>query len=104
MTAVVWGGYRDYAISPDLVHWESQSTTSDTSVTGRRYVNHQQEGSRVLLFCRERNDGDFGAQPYFFLGPARYVTHTGTRPMAITWKLNYPMPADFFEAASVLAG
>jgi hypothetical protein len=95
--------YRDYAISPEFVHWESQSTTSAESPTGQRYINHVIQGSRVLLFCRETNDGEFGAQPYFFLGPARYVTHAGSRPMAITWKLDHPMPAEFFEAASMLA-
>ena len=96
--------YRDYAISPELIHWESQSTTSESSPTGQRYINHVEQGSRVLLFCRETNEGEFGARPYFFLGPARYVSHTGSRPMAITWKLDRPMPADFYEAASVLAG
>jgi hypothetical protein len=96
--------YRDYAISPELVHWESQSTTGDTSPTGQRYIDHVEQGSRVWLFCRESNDGEFGARPYFFLGPARYVAHTGSRPMAITWKLDHPMPADFYESASVLAG
>jgi superfamily II DNA or RNA helicase len=95
--------YRDYAISPDLIHWESQSTTSAESPTGQRYINHVTQGSRVLLFCRESNDGQFGARPFFFLGPARYVNHTGSRPMAITWKLEYPMPAEFYEAASLLA-
>jgi hypothetical protein len=29
--------YRDYAISRDLIHWESQSTTRADSPTGRRY-------------------------------------------------------------------
>ena len=29
--------YRDYAIAPDLFHWESQSTTSVQSPTGQRY-------------------------------------------------------------------
>lgn len=96
--------YRDYAISPELIHWESQSTTGADSKTGQRYINHVARGSGVLLFCRETNDGEFGAQPYFFLGPARYVTHTGSRPMAISWKLEYRMPADFYEAASILAG
>ena len=96
--------YRDYAISRELVHWESQSTTSTDSKTGQRYINHVAHDSRVLLFCRETNDGEFGAPPYFFLGPARYMTHTGSRPMGITWKLDHPMPADFYEAASMLAG
>jgi hypothetical protein len=95
--------YRDYAISPELVHWESQSTTSEESPTGQRYINHRTEGTRVLLFAREHNNGDFGAQPYLFLGPARYMNHQGSRPVAFTWKLDHPMPADFFEAASVVA-
>jgi len=29
--------YRDYAVSPELIHWESQSTTRADSATGRRY-------------------------------------------------------------------
>ena len=37
--------YRDYAISPDLFHWESQSTTSVDSPTGQRYLNHRARGS-----------------------------------------------------------
>jgi hypothetical protein len=32
--------YRDYAISRDLIHWESQSTTREGSDTGRRYQAH----------------------------------------------------------------
>jgi hypothetical protein len=95
--------YRDYAISRELIHWESQSTTSEESPTGKRYINHVTVGSGVLLFCRESNEGEFGTQPYFFLGPARYVSHSGSRPMTVTWRLDYPMPAEFFEAASMLA-
>ena len=32
--------YRDYAISRDLIHWESQSVTRADSDTGRRYQQH----------------------------------------------------------------
>jgi len=95
--------YRDYAVSPELIHWESQSTTSSESPTGQRYINHVARSSAVLLLCREAGAGELGTQPYLFLGPARYVSHTGSRPMAITWRLDDPMPADFFEAASMLA-
>lgn len=97
--------YRDYAISPDLFHWESQSTTSDTSPTGQRYVNHQREGSHVLLFVREYRTSRYGTtMPYMALGPATYVQHEGSRPMAITWRLHTPMPAELFEDARVAAG
>ena len=39
-----------------------------------------------------------------FLGPAEYVSHTGDRPIAITWKLLHPMPFDVLVAARVAAG
>ena len=45
--------YRDYAISPELIHWESQSATSLESDTGRRYISQAEEGTNVLLFAAQ---------------------------------------------------
>ncbi|MGD8202184.1 DUF3427 domain-containing protein [Ornithinimicrobium sp. W1679] len=92
--------YRDYPISPTLFHWESQSTTSVESKTGQRYLNGT---SHVLLFVREEQKDEFGTSPYMFLGPARYRSHQGSRPIAITWELDHAMPADMFAAATVVA-
>jgi superfamily II DNA or RNA helicase/HKD family nuclease len=92
--------YADYPISPTLFHWESQSTTSVASRTGQRYISGS---STVLIFVRHRQTDDFGTAPYVFLGPATYVTHTRDRPIAITWKLEHPMPSDFFNAATAIA-
>jgi superfamily II DNA or RNA helicase/HKD family nuclease len=92
--------YADYPISPTLFHWESQSTTSVGSKTGQRYLSGS---STVLIFVRQRQADEFGTAPYLFLGPATYVTHKGDRPIAITWKLRYSMPSDFFNAASAVA-
>jgi superfamily II DNA or RNA helicase/HKD family nuclease len=93
--------YRDYPISPTLFHWESQSTTSLASETGRRYINGT---STVLLFAREEQKDEFGTSAYLFLGEGRHESHQGERPIAITWKLSHPMPTDFFTAATVAAG
>ena len=41
--------YRDYAISPSLFHWESQSTTRADSPTGLRYQSHRGDGGRALF-------------------------------------------------------
>jgi superfamily II DNA or RNA helicase/HKD family nuclease len=95
--------YRDYPISPDLFHWESQSATSVASETGQRYLNHARRGSAILLFVRQHKIDEFGTAPYLFLGPARYVKHADERPIAITWEVENPMPADFFEAATIVA-
>ncbi len=40
--------YRDYAISPELIHWESQSVTSLDSETGRRYIS---QANRERTWC-----------------------------------------------------
>jgi len=86
--------YRDYAISRELVHWESQSATRAESETGRRYREHAARGTSVMLFARERADD----RAFWFLGPATYVRHEGERPMAITWRLDHPLPGDLYAA------
>ena len=91
--------YRDFALSPQLFHWESQSTTASTSPTGQRYIHHRERGSHILLFVREAKTDAFGTAPYVFLGPADYVSHERDRPMAITWRLRRPMPTDVFMAS-----
>lgn len=84
--------YRDYAISPSLIHWESQSTIRAASETGQRYQHHVARDSIVLLFARLRADD----RAFWFLGPARYVSHEGERPMAITWALESALPGDLY--------
>ena len=96
--------YDDYSISEELFHWQSQSTTSADSPTGRRYVGHERMGSRVLLFVREfkRDAVLAGAAAYTYLGTARYLSHEGSRPMSITWRLDRPIPARFLKATNKL--
>jgi hypothetical protein len=92
--------YRDYAISRDLFHWESQSTTSVASPTGQRYIHHAGSGSRICLFARETGEDAQGrTTPFLFLGTATYQEHRGDRPIAITWRLDNQIPPDFFQAA-----
>jgi superfamily II DNA or RNA helicase len=94
--------YNDYAISNSLFHWQSQSTTSAEAPAGRRYIEHRDRGSTVLLFVRQEKRRNGLASPYSFLGPADYVSHEGSRPMNIIWKLRHPMPAKFFQEAARL--
>ena len=91
--------YRDYALSRDLFHWESQSTTSPGTPTGRRYIEHRARGHTILLFARAHKRGRAGTNPYVFLGPAEYVRHEGSRPIAFTWRLRRPMPPGTYREA-----
>ncbi len=95
--------YQDYAVNERLFHWQSQSTTSDVSPTGQRYINHKKRGSHVLLFAREYAKNKFGITDTFtFLGLVDYVSHEGSKPMSILWRLREPMPAKFVPAARKL--
>ncbi|TLQ48438.1 DUF3427 domain-containing protein [Streptomyces marianii] len=78
--------------------------TSDTSPTGIRYRTHKELGSHVLLFVRRYKKTDIGGpQPRLLLGPADYVTHKGSRPMGITWRLRHQMPADVWTYSAIAA-
>lgn len=84
--------YADYAVSPKLFHWQSQSVTAEDSRAGRRYVEQRKDGTRILLFVRQNSE-----VAYVFLGDARYVSHHGQRPMNVIWELDATIPPAFFE-------
>ncbi|MER7723173.1 DUF3427 domain-containing protein [Streptomyces sp. NPDC096323] len=97
--------YKDYALNESEFHWESQNQTSETSPTGLRYQTHKEKGTQVLLFVRRYKKTDIGGpQPWMLLGPADYVTHKGSKPMAITWKLRHEMTADVWTYSAIAAG
>lgn len=94
--------YRDYAVSTELFHWESQSGTTRRSPTGRRYLDGT---STVLLFVRRtRKDASGRAPGFLFLGPVTRVADRGEKPISITWRLARAMPESWFAVAKAAAG
>lgn len=94
--------YNDYSINDQLFHWQSQSTTSAESKTGRRYINHNKTGNQIMLFVREFKKDLAGTAPYTFLGLADFVKYEGSRPMNIVWKLRKPIPAKYLKKTNKL--
>lgn len=95
--------YKDYAISPRLFHWESQNATAPTSPTGKRYLDRKSHGSHILLFTRDVAEEDGLVVPFTCLGSVDYVNHQGSKPIAITWKLQREMPVSVFTTANAVA-
>lgn len=89
--------YRDYAISPELFHWETQSVASVNSESGRRYIESPGNGWRFFLFVRTDPNA-----PFAFCGPATYQSHEGDRPIAITWRLEHALPATLYQLYATL--
>lgn len=89
--------YRDYAISSEIFHWQTQNNAGPDTSAGRRYIESPQNGWRFFLFVRENKGAAYCA-----LGPATKVYIEGDRPMSLHWKLEIPLPMELFRAFSVL--
>ncbi|WP_162469540.1 DUF3427 domain-containing protein [Streptomyces adustus] len=97
--------YKDFALSRTLFQWDSQNAIAENSPTGLRYQHHKERGSHVLLFMRRYKNTDIGkSHPWMLLGPAMYEKHTGSKPMAITWRLEHDLPADVWTYSAIAAG
>jgi superfamily II DNA or RNA helicase/HKD family nuclease len=90
--------YHDYAISPELFHWQSQNSAGPDTKAGRRYLESHNNGWRFQLFVRESRD-----HPYIALGPVTLEgVPTGSKPMSIVWRLQVPIPMVMFRRFTVL--
>ncbi|MCZ2397270.1 MAG: DUF3427 domain-containing protein [Chitinophagales bacterium] len=97
--------YDDYAINETLFHWQSQNRTSPESVTGQSYIKQESIGKEILLFVREAPKTYYkSTQGYVFIGPARYVSHEGSKPMSIKWELTKPIPDFLWKESAKMVG
>ena len=91
--------YRDYAISRDRFHWQSQNSAGPDTVKGRRYLESATNGWRFQLFVRVSK-----GTPYRACGEVSLESAEEERPMNIVWKLKTPLPVRLFREFSVLRG
>jgi superfamily II DNA or RNA helicase len=96
--------YHDYAINEQLFHWQSQNSARPDRGRGLDYIQHHSTGKRIFLFVRERARDQYGRTMGFVnYGEVDYVSHDGSQPMNITWKLRTPMPHFMWQQAAKLA-
>ncbi|MBU0912937.1 MAG: DUF3427 domain-containing protein [Gammaproteobacteria bacterium] len=96
--------YHDYAINESLFHWQSQNSARPDRGRGLDYLKHKMTGKRIFLFVREQTADEYGRTMGFVnYGEVEYVSHTGSQPMSITWKLQSPMPSFMWQQAAKLA-
>jgi len=89
--------YADYPISRELLHWESQSTTSQHSATGQNLIHHKERGYTILVFARDQKKRNGVTVPFTYLGPVGRVSYESERPIKMIWQLSHPMPVNMFE-------
>lgn len=91
--------YRDYAISAERFHWQSQNSAGPDTAAGRRYLESSSNGWCFQLFVRKAK-GD----PYRACGPVTLERAEGEKPMTIYWRLTMPLPNRLFQEFSILRG
>ena len=91
--------YRDYAISTERFHWQSQNSAGPGTPAGRRYLESPDNGWSFQLFVR-RSKGD----SYQACGPVTIEKAEGEKPMSIEWRFGVSLPVRLFQEFSVLRG
>ena len=91
--------YRDYAISAERFHWQTQNSAGPDTPSGRRYVESATNGWQFQLFVRPRK-----GEAYRACGRVSLESTHGNRPMSIVWKFEVSLPARLFREFSVLRG
>jgi hypothetical protein len=96
--------YDDYAISQDLLHWQSQNWAAPENASGQAYIHQKASGRNILIFVREQNEDEYkNTLAYVFLGKADFVKSTGAKPMNVEWRLQEPMSAFIWKESGELA-
>ena len=80
--------YHDRWVGHDTFVWQSQNRTAPSGKHGQLIINHEKERFDVHLFVRHRRKTREGkAEAFVYHGRVRYVSHTGSKPMTVTWRL-----------------
>lgn len=56
-----------------LFHWQSQSSTSQDSPTGQRYINYLNTGNKIGLFVREHKLYSGLTSPYIYINVTKCI-------------------------------
>ncbi|WP_144605725.1 DUF3427 domain-containing protein [Algoriphagus algorifonticola] len=96
--------YEDYALNETLFHWQSQNSARPDTGKGLSYINHKDNGKRILLFVREEKQNQFkNTMGYVFIGEGSFREYYGSKPMSINWELNEAIPPFLYQASAKLS-
>ncbi len=85
--------YLDHWIDQSTFHWQSQNATTPESKRGRELIEHNKRGISIHLFVREHKLAGGKASPFVYHGLVDYVSHSGSAPMSIVFRVAEQAPA-----------
>jgi superfamily II DNA or RNA helicase/HKD family nuclease/SOS-response transcriptional repressor LexA len=85
--------YHDKFVDAKTFKWQSQASTTIKSKKGQAILHHE----KVHLFVRKNKLENKKAAPFYYLGRVDYQSHSGEKPLDVTWQLQVPLPKGLFE-------
>jgi superfamily II DNA or RNA helicase/diadenosine tetraphosphate (Ap4A) HIT family hydrolase/HKD family nuclease len=79
--------YADRFLSPTEMQWESQASTKEDGLKGRRIRGVDGEARAIHLFVQYDSH-----KPFSYLGPVKYLSHEGEAPMRVRLGLESALP------------
>lgn len=96
--------YRDYAVSPELFHWETPNNWRQDGAAMLNCIGEGSDGStNRLLFVRERSTGRVEGTFRCFGQVDLEGDLEGERPVSLTWRLRQRLPEAVFESTRLVA-
>lgn len=89
--------YQDKFIDQKTIQWESQNSSSQSSKSGKRFINHKELGINLFLFVRKNKKEDGQVQGYTYFGPANVVKYTGNKPIRFILELTNKIPDNIYK-------
>jgi len=90
--------YADRFVSPEQLQWESQASTGQNNIKGKRIINQHDDGRTIHLFVRyHTKTADGTGEPYTYCGTVAYRSHDGDRPIRFVFYLNTPLPQELWQ-------
>jgi len=84
--------YADKFVSPTELLWDLQASTGADGAKGRRIRGADGEPRTIHLFVQYDSHSTFT-----YLGPVKYLSHEGDRPMHVRFALGKPLPSDLWK-------
>ena len=81
--------YREHFEGPDTFVWSSQSSTKPDGKKGREILDALKTGTSIELWMRRRS-----SDPFTYLGRVVPVSHEGSQPMVVTFRLLTPLTSE----------
>jgi hypothetical protein len=79
--------YHDHWVDEHTFHWQSQNQTSPASKKGQEIIHHLERGIAIHLFVRENKLTAGKGAPFRYHGRASYLSHTGSAPMSVLFRV-----------------